>query len=162
MILRDTTPADHPAVRRLLAAAFGQPAEAELVEALRASGDAAVGLVADLDGVIIGHILLSVLQAPQKCLALAPVAVAPERQNQGTGSALVRAALDRAKAAGWQAVFVLGEPEYYARFGFSVGLAANFETVYPKTYFMALELQRGALQSRKGPVIYAAPFLRLP
>ena len=59
------------------------------------------------------------------------------------------------------AVFLLGEPEYYERFGFDAALADKFETEYPKPYFMALELTANALRDRAGAVMYAPPFSAL-
>jgi len=161
MILRDETPEDAAAVRQVVADAFSQAAEADLVEALRASGDAVISLVAEGDGEIVGHILFSRLQAPERCLGLAPLAVAPGRQNQGIGSALVREGLARAKRDGWQAVFVVGEPDYYGRFGFSAAAAAKFETAYPKPYVLALELVPNALTTRTGALLYALAFQAL-
>jgi putative acetyltransferase len=159
MIVRETTSNDFARVRRILIEAFGQPDEAALVEALRDTGDAIVDLVAEDGGGIVGHILMSALRAPANSLALAPVCVAPARQRQGIGGALVREALERARAEGWRAVFVLGDPAWYTRFGFSVDAAAGFETAYPRPYFMALELVPAALAGRGGPVVYAGPFL---
>ena len=140
MIVRDETNRDAEAIRYVVEAAFEQPAEADLVEALRASGDTVISLVAEDDGGIVGHILFSKLQAPQGCIGLAPVSVLPARQNLGVGSKLIREGLARAKDAGWQAAFLLGEPDYYQRFGFTAALADKFETIYPKPYVMALEL----------------------
>lgn len=161
MIIRDETNEDVSAVRRVVTSAFGQAAEADLVDALRRSGDVVISRIASADGGVIGHILFSQLQAPVKCLALAPVSVIPERQGRGIGSALIRDGLAQARKDGWQAIFVLGEPAYYQRFGFSVALADKFETPYPKPYFMALDLASGALDARDGPVIYAPAFLEL-
>jgi putative acetyltransferase len=142
-------------------AAFGQAVEADLVDALRESGDAVISLVAEEDGEIVGHILFSKLQAPDQCVALAPVSVTPGHQNQGIGSKLILEGLARAKHDGWQAVFVVGEPEYYERFGFSAATADKFETDYPKPYFMALQLTPHSLSERTGAVIHAPPFLAL-
>jgi putative acetyltransferase len=161
MIIREEIPNDIGAIRRLVLAAFGQAAEAGLVESLRASGDVVTSLVADEDGDIVGHVLFSKLQAPEGCLGLAPVSVLPGRQNQGIGSKLIQAGLARVKDDGWQAVFLLGEPAYYERFGFLVTQADRFETIYPKPYVMALELAPGALAARTGALIYAAPFIDL-
>jgi putative acetyltransferase len=158
MRIRDDTPDDAAAIRRVVEAAFGQTAEADLVAALRHSGDAIISLVAEEDGEIVGHILFSKLQAPQRCLALAPLSVIPKRQNLGIGTQLIQDGLARAKRDGWQAVFVLGEPAYYERFGFSTALADKFETIYPKPYFMALDLKPGALAEQGGGVIYPTPF----
>lgn len=160
MAIREETSADHAAVRRVVAAAFEQAVEADLVDRLRADGDAAISLVAIADERILGHILFSPLGAPFRALALAPVAVSPERQGSGIGSALIRSGLDRARAAGWQGVFVLGEPAFYRRFGFDPELAAGFQSPYAGPYFMALAL-RGALPARSGPVDYAPAFAAL-
>ncbi|MDP6367491.1 MAG: N-acetyltransferase [Nitrospinota bacterium] len=161
MIVRAETRHDVAAVRKVVEAAFDQVAEADLVDALRATGAAAISMVADDGGEIVGHVLFSKLQAPESCLALAPVSVTPRRQNQGVGSMLVRAGLAAAKGDGWRAVFVLGEPEYYERFGFRAATADKFETVYPKPFFMALELTAHALGGHTGAVIYAPPFRAL-
>ena len=105
--------------------------------------------------------MFSKLQAPGQCLALAPVSVMPNDQRRGVGSDLIRQGLARARRDNWQAVFVLGEPEYYQRFGFSVELADKFETAYPKQYFMALELDPGSLGERSGVILYGLPFQAL-
>ena len=161
MIVRDEACNDVSAVRHVVFTAFGQVDEADLVDALRGSGDAVISLVAEEDGEIVGHILFSKLQAPERCVALAPVSVMPRRQNQGVGSKLILEGLARAKNDGWQAVFVVGEPEYYGRFDFSAVTADNFESNYPKPYFMALQLTPHSLNERSGAVIYAPPFLAL-
>jgi len=160
-MVRDAVDRDAAAVRRVIAAAFAQEAEADLVEALQKTGDAVISLVAEDGGEIVGHILFSKLQAPDRCVALAPVSVMPNRQNKGFGSALIRAGLERAKRDGWRAVFLLGEPAYYERFGFRAAKADTFETMYPKSYVMALELTPHALRARAGELIYASPFLAL-
>ena len=107
---------------------------------------------------MVGHVLLSRLRSPAGALALAPVSVRPDRQGEGIGSALIRAALEQAAAAGCQAVFVLGEPEYYGRFGFLAESAEAFATPYPGPYFMALALEEGALGRMEKTVVYAPAF----
>lgn len=159
--IRDETGDDIPAVRHVVTAAFDQMAEADLVDALRAAGDAVLSLIAEDGGEIVAHVLFSRLQAPDRCIALAPVSVTPDRQSQGIGTKLIREGLARAGRDGWQAVFLLGEPEYYGRFGFSAAMADKFETPYPKPYVMALELEPGALDRRGGALIYAPAFLAL-
>ena len=158
MRIRAEKPGDCTAIHALTATAFGRPVEARLVDALRADGDAVISLVAEADGLLEGHVLLSRLRMPANCLALGPVSVAPPRQRTGVGSALIRHALKRAADAGYAAIFVLGDPGYYTRFGFSTEAAAPFETDYPRQYFMALELASGALAGLSGPVIYPPPF----
>ncbi len=161
MIIRDESRKDGSAVRRVVVAAFDRAAEADLVDALGESGDVAISLVAEDDGEIVGQVLFSKLQAPDGCIALAPLSVTPGRQNRGIGSMLMRAGLVRAKREGWQAVFLLGDPCYYGRFGFAAATAKKFETAYPKQYFLALELTPSSLAERSGAVVYAPAFLAL-
>ena len=160
MIIRPVDARDHAAVRDLLIAAFPGPDEAQLVERLRTDGAAAIELAAREDSRIVGHILFSPLQAPMRALALAPLAVAPDRQSAGIGSALVQAGHDRAREEGWDAVFVLGDPGYYGRFGYDAALAAGFESPYAGPHFMALALGRAALP-RHGAVTHAPAFAAL-
>ena len=155
--IRPAVQGDAEAIDALLLDAFGGPEEGALVRRLRADGLARVELVAEG---ISGHILLGALDAvaggrPLPALALAPLAVRPERQGDGIGSALVRAALERAGAA---TVFVLGAPEYYGRFGFSAEAAAAFKAPFGPPNFMALALVPGALDVRAGRVTYPAAF----
>jgi len=127
MVIRDEGPADAPAVRAVVEAAFGRPLEADLIDRLRQDGDAAVPLVAVDGGEVVGHVLLSAMAAPFR--ALAPVSVAPHRQRSGVGTRLIRAGLDRAGDGGWRGVFVLGDPAYYRRFGFDPA-ARGFASAY--------------------------------
>ncbi len=140
MIVRGETRADQPAVYAVVAAAFARADEARLVEALRDAGDIELSLVAELDRRIIGHLALSRMTAPLPALALAPVSVIPSRQGQGVGARLIGRAVGLARQAGWAAIFVLGDPEYYARFGFSVEAASGFSSPYAGPHFMALPL----------------------
>jgi putative acetyltransferase len=91
---------------------------------------------------------------------LAPVAVLPERQRQGVGSALVEAGLAEARAAGIDIVFLLGEPEYYGRFGFEPLVAQPFASPYAGPYFQALVLSDIALPA-SGSADYAPAFAAL-
>ena len=113
--LRSEAGADAGALDGLLAAAFGGDAETRLVQALRADGDLTQSVVAEAAGCLLGHVALSPLTADRGAFALAPVAVHPAVQGRGLGKALVEQALDR---AGDAPVVVLGDPGYYARFGF--------------------------------------------
>jgi putative acetyltransferase len=161
MIIREEQPADCEAIRAVVAAAFGQRAEADLVDELRADGDAVVSLVAIDEGQVVGHVMFSRMAAPFLALGLAPVAVLPGHECSGVGSALIRAGLEAAKGDGWQGVFVLGEPGYYRRFGFEPALAQGFDCAYSGPYLMALALG-DALPVMTGRVEYAAAFGRLP
>ena len=131
MTIRPARSEDHDAIIALLGAAFGGTEEARLVERLRASGAAVAEMVAEEEGEIDGQVMLSRMVRPEGWLALAPVAVAPGRQGRGIGSALVGAAVSAARAGGWEAVVVVGDPGYYERFGFSAAAARGFSSPYP-------------------------------
>lgn len=144
-IIRDETESDLAAIRTVHRLAFAGEDEARLVDALRRSGDTVLSLVAERQDRIIGHVVLSRLEAPMRALALAPVGVLPDYQRRGIGSALIRAALKRAQSDDFDAVFVLGEPAYYRRFGFSVEDAEGYECVYAGAFFMIRPLAAGML-----------------
>ena len=135
-----------------------------LVDALRAGGHARLSLVAEIDGDVVGHVLFSDLpiltdRGVVPALALAPVAVRPDQQRRGIGSALIRAGLAAARAAGHRIVVVLGHAEYYPRFGFSAKLAEPLSSPFSgRDSWMALELVPGALDGVEGAVQYAPPF----
>ncbi len=155
MLIRKEEAADIPAIRKIVEDAFPQPAEAELVDRLRADGDAVISAVALEDGHVVGHIMFSRMKAPFRALGLAPVAVTPDRQRSGIGSRLIRWGL--ANANGWEGVFALGDPKFYEKFGFSVALARGFESTYAGEHFMALALA-GSLPATSGKVEYAEAF----
>jgi len=159
VIIRAEAPRDYAAIRKVLIDAFGGTQEADLVEALRSDGALALALVAEIDGQVCGHVLMSRLASPSAGIALAPLAVDPERQNQGIGSALVREAIELTRAHGARMIFVLGDPVYYERFGFSGEVAAPFQSPYAGPHFMALALS--SEHETVTPVVYAAAFERL-
>lgn len=116
---------DFPAVRRVVAAAFGSDAEADLVERIRASDQyrPELSLVA-LDGVeVVGHVMIDgcTLRGPdgdRDIVMLSPLAVAPDHQRRGVGTALIERALSAAEAAGEPLVVLEGSPAYYGARGF--------------------------------------------
>jgi putative acetyltransferase len=155
---------DRCAVGAVHEAAFGQPQEARLVEALRANGKALVSLVGVAEGAVVGHVLFSPVAvtglAADACVGLAPLAVLPKYQRRGIGGALVKAGLAACRSAGFAAAVVLGDPRYYRRFGFvsarQFGLSSEYDA--PEDAFMALELRPGALDGAKGLCRYADEF----
>ena len=155
---------DEDAVERVNLAAFETADEARLVRRLRASANPLVELLAEDNGEIVGHILFSPItlsaDANFRAMGLAPMAVVPGRQRQGIGGALVRAGLERCRELGQGAVFVLGHPEYYPRFGFVAashyGITSPYEV--PDPVFMALELEAGALAGKAGKMRYHPAF----
>lgn len=160
MDVRVEESADVVTIRAVVEAAFPGAAEADLVDALRTTGDAALSVVALEDGVVVGHTMLSRLVAPFPALALAPVAVTPRRQNRGIGSRMVRFALDLARQDGWAGIFVLGDPGYYRRFGFLPEAAARFASQYAGPHLMALALEE-CLPAHAGHVGHPRPFADL-
>lgn len=163
--IRLETPADHHAVRHINEAAFETPAEAKLVDALRESVTPYISLVAEREGVVLGHILFTPVTIESdsgtwSALGLAPMAVAPGCQRQGIGSALVRAGLEACKQINQPIVFVLGHPEYYPRFGFvsapPLGLTCEYSV--PDEVFMVTELETDAIDGQTGLIKYTPPF----
>jgi len=165
--IRDERPGDADAVRAVNDAAFDQTAEGAIVDALRASCDRLVSLVAVDDGAIVGHILFSPVSfrpqdggAPVDGMGLAPMAVLPSHQRRGVGSMLVREGLARMRAAGVPFVIVLGHAEYYPRFGFvrasTRGVRAQWDV--PDESFMLIEFAPGALPACGGTAYYRPEF----
>lgn len=128
--IRPETAQDGAAIAALLRQAFGGDDEARLVDALRRDGDLALSLVAESEGVILGHIALSPVTADQPTLALAPLAVHPALQGRGLGAALTQSAM---AAFADHGVVVLGDPAYYGRFGFA---SADLDSPYRGPHLM--------------------------
>lgn len=156
--IRPEEAADYQAIHRLHVAAFPTPAEADLVERLRADGDLVLSLVAVMDGRVMGHVALSRMSAPFRALGLAPIAVDARERRRGVGELLIRDALNRARQGDWDAIFVLGDPAYYQRFGFSAAAAEGFVSPYAGPYLMALPLAAGGLPASSGEISYAPAF----
>ena len=165
MIVRAARPDDAGAIDDLLRAAFPTEDEARLVEAIEADGDTLLSLVAEDGGAVVGHILFSWMDviADGRALpaaGLAPVATAPERQRAGAGSLLIRTGLGHLREQGIAVCFVLGDPAFYERFGFSADTAAPFASHYAGPYFMALFLDSGLERPESGRAHYAPAFGR--
>ncbi len=160
-IVRPECAGDEAAIRQILDDAFAGPVEGKLVERLRANGDLVLGLVALQDDKIVGYVAWPRLwiQTPRdqyKAIALAPLAVAPVQQRSGIGSALTHKGLAQLREFGESIVFVLGDPVYYQRFGFSLETTKAYESIYAGDYFMALKLAATAHDG--GRLSYPAAF----
>ncbi|BCM16384.1 GNAT family N-acetyltransferase [Mesorhizobium sp. J8] len=163
MSIRAATPRDREAIRLVEEHAFGQQAEAGLVDALVTGGDAVVELVAEEDGQVVGHILFSRLYVQNggkrfAAVALAPLAVEPSFHGTGIGGALIREAHVRLKEAGEALAVVLGDPTYYGRFGYTHARAANFESEYQGDALQALAWGDAP---ETGRLVYASAFTAL-
>ena len=156
MPIRDEAEADHAEVGRLHRLAFGGDAEARLADALRRSGAAAVSLVAACGGGIVGHVpSCSAGSSPRRaCSPWRPW----RRCRTASGGASVRRW--PAREGGWTAAFVLGEPAYHGRFGFSADAARGYTSPYAGEHFMAVRLGTEALPGA-GAVVYPEPFAAL-
>jgi putative acetyltransferase len=162
--VRNEEPGDVASVRDVNNAAFGRPIEGSLVASLRDAYPEALSLVAEAEGVIVGHILFSPVTIEARSevgIALATLAVLPHRQRQGIGSALIQAGLRLLQERGCPFVIVIGHPAFYPRFGFQpatrFGLRCQWPAV-PDEAFMALELRPGTLHGVTGVVRYPREF----
>jgi len=159
--IRREASSDEPAIREVNRRAFGREEEAWLVDELRDGGFVRLSLIAEEAQRIFGHILFSeavIRTEGEDTEALGPVAVTPERQGQGIGTALIREGLDRCARMGHRVVVLLGHPGYYPRFGFSADPARKLSSPYSGDAFMALELVPGALRGVSGEFEFAPPF----
>lgn len=124
MQIRSCDPDDHAGVDALLKAAFPSPAEARLVVMLRAADQDTLELVAEDHDVVVGTVFFSPVTAigpngeETYGIGLAPVAVTPEHQKRGIGTALIESGLDYLRTLGVPWCVVLGDPDYYKRFDF--------------------------------------------
>lgn len=164
MLIRKEDPNDYAAVHAVNAAAFETQAEANLVDILRKDAQPIVSLVAEEDGVIVGHILFSPVLLSGfpdlKIMGLGPMAVAPKFQRKGIGSALTETGLELCKRLGYGAIIVLGHPGYYPRFGFRPSVLYDITCEYdvPEDVFMVVELQPGYLEGSSGVIKYHPAF----
>lgn len=166
--IRLETDADIPLIHSVVLAAFGSPNEAMLVDRLRQAKAAPISLVAEMEGKIVGHALFSPVTTEfnlfdRHFLGLAPLSVHPAYQRQGIGSRLIRRGLELALASGTHAVFVLGSPTYYPRFGFTRvddwNLICDYDV--PPEDFMAVTLRPHGLDGCGGLVSYHPLFKEL-
>ena len=160
---RDEGIGDAAAIAALTDAAFRDAphrsgTEAAIVAALREDGVLALSLVAeDDDGMLAGHVAFSPVRlsgGEPGWFGLGPVSVVPDRQGRGIGAALVRAGLARLRAEGADGCVVLGDPAYYARFGFVADARLQLPGV-PPAYF---QVQVFGGEVPAGTVAYADAF----
>ncbi|MXW63648.1 MAG: N-acetyltransferase [Bacteroidetes bacterium SB0662_bin_6] len=159
-LIRLEAASDREEVEELLLAAFPTSLELRLVRQLRKDTDVVFSLVAVEAAGVIGHALFSRLCAPAAALGLGPIAVTEKRRCRGVAAAMIEAGLERAKAEGWAAVVVVGDPSYYPRFGFSQEAVRGMSCQYAGPALMGLALADGGLD---GPRIeYASAFSSIP
>lgn len=157
MIIRQETPADIEAITEITKLAFenhpySRNTEQFIIRALRTAGVLTISLVAEIDGVVVGHIAFSPVtftDGSENWYGLGPVSVVPKRQRQGIGSGLVNEGLRRLKNLGAEGCVLVGDPGYYERFGFRSPDGLQHEGV-PQENFLALPfgggIPRGVVQ----------------
>lgn len=159
--IRHEQPGDVDAIRVVNQRAFGQDQEANIVDALRASGAAMLSLVVVLDNQIVGHIMYSPIQVGSVAgAALAPMAVVPEHQRAGIGGRLVADGTARRARMGMPLIIVLGHAAFYPRFGFTPASAYGItcEWPVPDEVFMALFLDERRINDAAGLARYRPEF----
>jgi putative acetyltransferase len=177
VLIRREQSGDVEAIHSVTAAAFrgvahsaapvepgGDPGEATLVSWLREDAGwlPPLSLVAVEDGQVVGHVVCTRAHVEDHpVLGLGPLSVLPRRQGSGIGTALMHAVLAAADALDEPLVGLVGEPDYYRRFGFVPARSSGITPPDPSwgDYFQIRALTRYAGQS--GPFRYAAPFDRL-
>ncbi|MCQ4629794.1 N-acetyltransferase [Shinella sp. CPCC 100929] len=143
MIIRPEQAGDIDAIRTLTETAFKTAPHADgtehiIIDRLRAAGALTLSLVAEADGVVVGHVAFSpvmVSDGSTDWYGLGPISVDPTRQGEGIGSKLVREGLSQLKALGASGCVLLGNPAYYGRFGFAPDPKLTLDGVPPE-YFM--------------------------
>ncbi len=167
IIIRPERLEDYNKIHEVISSAFNRDEEANMVNLLRK--DKAfipdLALVAELNDEIVGYILFSKIRVSNSkdffhSLALAPVAVKPDYQNKHIGAKLILSGLDKAKDLGYQSVIVLGNDQYYPKFGFEPAKKWNIIPPFevPSSYFMARELKKNSLKKVNGVVLYPDAF----
>ena len=161
MIIRPEEPPDIAAIRFVNERAFDGAGEANAIDALRDRGAVSLSLVAVIADRVVGHLFFTpaVIESPDRswsAIGLAPLAVLPEYQRRGIGSALMDAGLEECRRLGHERVIVLGHPDYYPRFGFERASQhhVRFEFEAPDEACMILALQPGALDGVSGVAKY--------
>ena len=143
--IRTERPDDIDAIRTITTAAFANTehssgTEAKIIDALRSAGALTISLVAVQGGKIIGHVAFSPVKidsGPEDWFGLGPVSVHPDRQGAGVGKALIDHGLARLRERNAQGCVVLGDPSYYARFGFVSDPRLSYADV-PAGYFQRI------------------------
>jgi putative acetyltransferase len=159
--VRPEAQGDPPAIHAVHAASFPTDAEARLVDLLRDAGRLHVSLVAEVERAVVGHVALSPVTMPgaDDGMGLGPVAVLPAHRCRGLADLLCREGLAICERSGAGFVVVLGDPDYYRRFGFRPAADFGLHDEYGGgDAFQALELRPGAIPPAGGLVQYAPEF----
>jgi putative acetyltransferase len=163
--VREEEPSDLEAIRAVNNRAFGHDHEADIVDALRSNGASSLSLVATVDSLVAGHIMYSPVEiGPLAGIGLGPVAVLPEYQRRGIGSALIETGNRQLEFAGCPFIVVLGHPTFYPRFGFRPAgtLGVSCEWDVPDDVFQILVLDPVRMAGVSGVARYRREFSTTP
>ena len=167
-MIREVQEHDFLGIDQLIISAFSSSQfeyhdEAELVKSIRKepSYSSYFEVIAEKEGKIIGHGLLSECYIGKTvCQALAPLSVSPSHQKKGIGQEIIRALEDRSEKHDFPGIIILGDPDYYGRFGYQKAvdyqIKAPFEV--PESHFLVKELKENGLANTKGTVRYLEAF----
>jgi putative acetyltransferase len=161
MVIRSETPEDIPAISEVTIAAFSDHpisnhTEQFIINALRCANVLTISLVAETDGKIVGHIAFSPVKISDGSTGwygLGPVSVLPELQKQGIGTALILQGISMLKEMGGQGCALVGDPNYYRRFGFKNNPDLIHEGI-PQEVFLVLpfgeKIAKGKVEFHEG------------
>ena len=164
--VRQENTEDYSAIDVVHLSAFEGDDEVGLIDSLRESSGFVpqLSLVAEFNGRIVGHILMTRVRLLKgkdsiDILALAPMAVVPSQSHRGIGSELVKAAVEKARALDYKGIVVVGEPEFYRRFNFEPASKWDLHTNLPVSSELvsAMELEAGIFEGG-GNVVYPSLF----
>ena len=163
MIIRRETPEDITAISEVTIAAFSDHpisnhTEQFIINALRCVNALTISLVSEIDGKIVGHIAFSPIKISDGSTdwyGLGPVSVLPELQKQGIGTALILKGISMLKEIGGQGCALVGDPNYYKRFGFKNNPDLIHEGI-PQEVFLVLPFYEN---TAKGKVEFHKGFL---
>ena len=158
---------DRAGIRTVHTVSFGRAGEADVVDQLRKTCSTFISIVAKVGNDVIGHILFTPVRLIQdqdwsiEGMGLAPLAVLPEYQNRGIGTELCKEGLKQVASAGYPFVVVLGDPSFYARFGFEpaskYGIRCAFEGI-PEEDFMIIINKPKIMNGANGVAYYQQEF----
>ena len=161
-MIREAQEPDLEEIFNLIHTSFANKAESDLVRQLILDKDLLINIIFESSDTILGNVVVSkVTMEPDIglfCGGVAPLSVLPEHQSYGIGSKLIKAAIKNSEKMEMDALFLLGDPNYYERFGFNV---SKLQSDYKAEHFQELELTKDCLVNVKSEVIYASAFLSL-
>jgi len=166
MIIRNETTSDIDAISEVTEAAFrtlqiSNHTEQFIIEALREANALTVSLVAEIAGIVVGHIAFSpvtISDGSPNWYGLGPVSVLPVHQKQGIGGSLVNEGLSLLRALGGKGCALVGDPAFYQQFGFR-NIPALVYPGIPQEYFLVLPFDK---EIPRGTVVFHEGFLAKP